>query len=141
MHSKERAVRRLARIVASALIQAMAERDMSFEDVDRRLERRRGWTRRYIYRLADGRPQKGLRVLGEVSWALDAEINFRITPMESESARGTDIEADAGASNEPGSGGTRDGEEGAGAGRTDAGPSLSSETRPAASGYDDESAG
>lgn len=93
----DRAARRLARNVASVIIRAMAERDCSFEDVDRRLGRRKGWTRRYVYRLADGDGRKGIKTLGAVAYGLGVKFIMTLTPKENEDERGGRKEEDSGA--------------------------------------------
>lgn len=86
----DRAVRKMCRRVASMLIEAMAWRDMSYADVDARLERPKGFTKRQVIALSEGRAVNiGLRTLAECAWALDVDVRFSVSPIKPPAASET----------------------------------------------------
>ena len=69
--------RKLCRMVASVIIRAMAEADVSFAQMDERLGKPLGFSKAYVNKLVNPSPKlKELREISDLATALDAEIVF-----------------------------------------------------------------
>ena len=75
--------RRLARNVACGIIQAMRERDMSFEDIDTRLGNKPRTAFKFVVKLMNG-DSMSLGLISDMMLALGAEITVQLHEIEYE---------------------------------------------------------
>ncbi len=73
--------RRLTRRIAAMLIQAMAERDMGYDELAEALGVKSIIVRNYINGLITGKT-KALRDMSDIACALNCELHFAVRPME-----------------------------------------------------------
>lgn len=74
----DRAHRRLARQIAATLLVAMAETDVGFDEIARRLGEPPSSTRRWFNRMASGDGGAGLCMIAAMATALDCQIHVSI---------------------------------------------------------------
>lgn len=78
---KEFARRRLKRRVAAMLVRAMAETDMTFEQIAERVGQKPDQARKYVHDLIDGVGTE-LNMISDICLALDCEPEFSMKRVE-----------------------------------------------------------
>ena len=78
----EVAFRRMCRRFAAAIMRCMADTDTSYADIASRLGISEKKVRSWMDSLMDGDGEVGLRHIADMCTALDAEVEFTVTPRK-----------------------------------------------------------